>query len=78
MMDWNCSGLSRRESRRYSNSVRIVFSERFAAAGSILLDSLACLWKRYWYIYRGGLEFLGFCPLAKAAEYSMSGISHVR
>lgn len=34
MMDWNCAGFSRPESRRYSSSVRIVLRERFAAAGS--------------------------------------------
>lgn len=35
MMDWNCSGLKRPESRRNSSSVRMVLQERFAAAGSM-------------------------------------------
>lgn len=35
MMDWNCGGLKRPESRRNSSSVRMVLQERLAAAGSM-------------------------------------------
>ena len=35
MMDWNCAGFRRPESRRNSSSVRMVLQERFAAAGSM-------------------------------------------
>ena len=34
MMDWNCAGFKRPESRRNSSSVRMVPRERLAAAGS--------------------------------------------
>lgn len=50
MMDWNCSGWSMPESRRYSSSVRMVLSERFAAAGSppifIYISGLGCGYRR--------------------------------
>lgn len=35
MIDWNCGGLKRPESRRNSSSVRMVLQERLAAAGSM-------------------------------------------
>ena len=35
MMDWNCAGFKRPESRKNSSSVRMVLRERLAAAGSM-------------------------------------------
>ena len=47
MMDWNCAGFKRPESRRNSSSVRMVPRERLAAAGStpiVVID----LWMDGW------------------------------
>ena len=52
MMDWNCAGFKRPESRRNSSSVRMVPRERLAAAGStpiVVID----LWMDGW-IERNG------------------------
>ncbi len=74
MMDWNWAGLSRPESRRNSSSVRMVLSERLAAAGSmpiLMLDSLGVMfavWERCMYLSWMGVVTMLFgvwCMIAK-------------